>query len=215
MNKGLVPRNALERGGGEDEPGNFQRVSLCSSAVLALDNMSKHGLKENESLRNCSRFFWVFAATWQLPHSKCSPQKPILGLFWVIFVESQNLHSRGPKHQRKLFLYKMFQKLLGHGSPCRKSWTSALTWVFLRPVMGKNFLTPGHPGMRVENVCRKFGPQMLCLCCFSFPDFGVPFWKVGKSKISLESSCFFVKPKQRRPLTLSKTPRLRKLQEAS
>ena len=35
------------------------------------------------------------------------------------------------------------------------------------PVMGRNFLTPGHPGVRVRNVRRKSGPKSLCLCCFS------------------------------------------------
>ena len=40
------------------------------------------------------------------------------------------------------------------------------------PVMGRNFLTPGHPGVRVRNVRGKSGPKSLCLCCFFFPDFG-------------------------------------------
>ena len=35
------------------------------------------------------------------------------------------------------------------------------------PVMGRNFLTPGHPGVRVRNVRGKSGPKSLCLCCFS------------------------------------------------
>ena len=38
------------------------------------------------------------------------------------------------------------------------------------PVMGRNFLTPGHPGVRVGNVRRKFGPKNVCLCCLFFPD---------------------------------------------
>ena len=38
------------------------------------------------------------------------------------------------------------------------------------PVVGRNFLTPGHPGVRVKNVRRKSGPKSLCLCCFFFPD---------------------------------------------
>ena len=37
------------------------------------------------------------------------------------------------------------------------------------PVVGRNFLTPGHPGVRVRNVRRKSGLKSLCLCCFSFP----------------------------------------------
>ena len=39
------------------------------------------------------------------------------------------------------------------------------------PVVGRNFLTPGHPGVRVRNVREKSGPKSLCLCCFFFPDF--------------------------------------------
>ena len=39
------------------------------------------------------------------------------------------------------------------------------------PVVGRNFLTPGHSGVRVRNVRRKSGPKSLCLCCFFFPEF--------------------------------------------
>ena len=38
-------------------------------------------------------------------------------------------------------------------------------------VVGRNFLTPGHPGVRVRNVRGKSGPKSPCLCCFFFPDF--------------------------------------------
>ena len=38
------------------------------------------------------------------------------------------------------------------------------------PVVGRNFLTPGHLGVRVRNVRGKSGPKSLCLCCFFFPD---------------------------------------------
>ena len=37
------------------------------------------------------------------------------------------------------------------------------------PVAGRNFLTPGHSGVRVRNVRGKSGPKSLCLCCFSSP----------------------------------------------
>ena len=37
------------------------------------------------------------------------------------------------------------------------------------PVMGRNFLTPRHPGVRVRNVRRNFRPKSLCPCCFFFP----------------------------------------------
>ena len=33
-------------------------------------------------------------------------------------------------------------------------------------VMGRNSLTPGHPSMRVRNVCRKLGQKRFCLCGF-------------------------------------------------
>ena len=38
------------------------------------------------------------------------------------------------------------------------------------PVVGRDFLTPGHSGIRVRNVRRKSGPKSLCLCCFFFPE---------------------------------------------
>ena len=38
------------------------------------------------------------------------------------------------------------------------------------PMVGRNFLTPGHPGVRVRNVRRKSGPKSLGLCCFFFPE---------------------------------------------
>ena len=34
------------------------------------------------------------------------------------------------------------------------------------PVMGRDFLTQGRPGVRVRNVRGKSGPKSLCLCCF-------------------------------------------------
>ena len=62
---------------------------------------------------------------------------------------------------------KVFQEPFG-------SWTSAPKIMDVRtekrifpmaPVMGRNFLTPGHPGVRVKNVHTKFGPTSSCLCC--------------------------------------------------
>ena len=38
------------------------------------------------------------------------------------------------------------------------------------PVMARNFLTPGHPGVRVRNVRGNSGPKSLCLCCFFVPE---------------------------------------------
>ena len=50
------------------------------------------------------------------------------------------------------------------------------------PVMGRNFLTPGHPGVRVRNVRGNSGPKSLCLCCFFVPDVCVQaaMWKGDK-----------------------------------
>ena len=43
------------------------------------------------------------------------------------------------------------------------------------PVMGRNFLTQGRPGVRVRNVRGKSGPKSLCLCCFSSLKIRNPF----------------------------------------
>ena len=43
------------------------------------------------------------------------------------------------------------------------------------PVVGRNFLTPEHPGVRVGNVRGKSGPKSLCFCCFFFPEISGPF----------------------------------------
>ena len=78
---------------------------------------------------------------------------------------------RGQKLNANFFCTKFFGNPSGHGRPRRKSWTSAPKSGFsCGPGDGKNFLTPGHPGVRVGNVRRKFGPKSLCLCCFFFPE---------------------------------------------
>ena len=38
------------------------------------------------------------------------------------------------------------------------------------PVVGRNFLTPGHQGVRVRNVRGKSATKSLCLCTFFFPE---------------------------------------------
>ena len=40
-----------------------------------------------------------------------------------------------------------------------------------QPSDREKLFDPGHPGVRVRNVRRKFGPKILCLYCFFFPDF--------------------------------------------
>ena len=82
---------------------------------------------------------------------------------------------RGPKINADFFCTKFFGNSSGHGRPCRKSWTSAPKIGFsCGPGDGENFLTPAHPGVRVGNVRRKFGPKSLCLCCIFFSEFGGP-----------------------------------------
>ena len=79
----------------------------------------------------------------------------------------QNPNNLGAKNQCKIFLRKVFPQ------PFR-SWTSAPKIMDVRtkkcifpaaPVVGRNFLTPGHPGVRVGNVRGKSGPKNVCLCC--------------------------------------------------
>ena len=75
----------------------------------------------------------------------------------------------GPKNQRKLFLHKVFSRTLrvmdvraeNRGRPHQKVRFPAA------PVVRRNFLTPGHSGVRVRNVRGKSGPKSLCLYCFS------------------------------------------------
>ena len=54
-------------------------------------------------------------------------------------------------------------------------------------VVGRNFLTLGHPGVRVSNVRGKSGPKSLCLRCFFFPEFKIP-----KTGIFGISACLLV-----------------------
>ena len=78
---------------------------------------------------------------------------------------------RGRKINANFFGTKFFNNPSGHGRPRRKSWTSTPKSAFsCGPVVGRNFLTPGHSGIRVKNVRGKSGPKSLCLCCFFFPE---------------------------------------------
>ena len=62
------------------------------------------------------------------------------------------------------------------------------------PVMGRNFLTQGRPGVRVGNVRGKSGPKSLCLCCFFFPDLTPQNGRFEKTKkkdfLRLEGNCW-------------------------
>ena len=76
----------------------------------------------------------------------------------------------GAKKSTQTFFVQSFSKTLrvmdvraeNRGRPHQRVRFSAA------PVMGRNFLTQGHPGVRVRNVRGKSGPKSLCLCCFSF-----------------------------------------------
>ena len=91
--------------------------------------------------------------------------------FWVDFlrVDSPPHTSIGAKKSTQTFFVQSFSTTLrvmdvraeNRGRPHQKVRFSAA------PVMGRNFLTPGHPGVRVRNVRGKSGPKSLCLCCFS------------------------------------------------
>ena len=54
------------------------------------------------------------------------------------------------------------------------------------PVVGRNFLTPGHPGVRVRNVCGKFGPKSLCLC-FRFGQLSPIFLEAPRRPMQLKA----------------------------
>ena len=87
---------------------------------------------------------------------------------WVRQSSPNFANVRDQKINANFFWTKFFENPAGHGRPPRKSWTSALKSAFsCGPSGGRNFLTPGHLGVRVRNVRRKFGPECLCLCCFS------------------------------------------------
>ena len=79
---------------------------------------------------------------------------------------------RGQKNNANLFCIKLLDNPSGHGRPRRKSWMSAPNSAFScgpgGVVVGRNFLTPGHPGVRVRNVRGKSGPKSLCLCLCCF-----------------------------------------------
>ena len=81
------------------------------------------------------------------------------------------------KSTQTLFVQSFSTTPSGHGSPPPKIMDVRTKKVRspAGPVVGRNFLTPGHPGVRVRNVRGKSGPKSLCLCCFFFPDFSQIF----------------------------------------
>ena len=112
----------------------------------------------------------------QGPQSNCCIQGPAFGAS-VAGRADQGLYCQGPKKATQTFFVQSFSTTprVGHGRPRRKSWTSAPKNAPFpaASVVGRNFLTPGHPGVRVRNVRRKSGPNSLCLCCFSSLNYGL------------------------------------------
>ena len=70
---------------------------------------------------------------------------------WLTNITSRDAkHAciRGQKINANLFCTKFFDNPSGHGRPRRQSWTSAPKSAFsCGPVVGRNFLTPGHTGV--------------------------------------------------------------------
>ena len=85
------------------------------------------------------------------------------------FRESLRDLIRRQKFHTNIFCTKFFENPSRHGRPRPENRGRPHQKVGFPadPVMGRNFLTPGRPGGRVGNVRRKFGPNNLCLCCFS------------------------------------------------
>ena len=92
-----------------------------------------------------------------------------------LFLQCKNAENDpflGAKKSTQTFFVQSFSKTLrvmgvrakNRGRPRQKIRFSAA------PVMGRNFLTQGRPGVRVRNVRGKSGPKSLCLCCFFFPE---------------------------------------------
>ena len=75
---------------------------------------------------------------------------------------SHDLFVRGQKINANFFCANFFENPSGHGRPRQKLWTSTPEVFFLAVLpMGRNFLTPRHPGVRVRNVRGKSGPKSL------------------------------------------------------
>ena len=144
--------------------------------------------RRDESAKICGFLrksaFWVLCVTLVPSPYRPLGQRPVLPFLRAVWFDLQTkvdgrgaanrtlrlskIFNWGQKINANFFCTKFFENPLGHGHPHRKSWTSApKSAFFCGPVLRRNFLTPGHPGVRVRNVRRKSGPKGLCLCCFS------------------------------------------------
>ena len=114
-----------------------------------LENATKS--KEDQQTTSSATNICFASSTWKIhfPYCKVTP------------------HIWGQKINTNFFCAKFLEYPSGHGSPRRKSWTSAPKGVFsCGLMMGRNSLSPGHLGVRVRNVRAKSGLKCLCLCCF-------------------------------------------------
>ena len=125
-------------------------------------------LPKRDSTRRCN-FSWTLRLL--------NPQKlfGVIGGVIITLINSRKI-KLGAEKSTQTFLYKVFRQPFG-------SWTSAPEIVDVRagnrgrphqkvrfpaaPMVKRNILTLGHPGVRVRNVRGKSGPKNLCLCCFS------------------------------------------------
>ena len=88
-------------------------------------------------------------------------KKAFSSVFWISRTLLGRSRNRGQKINANFFCTKSFENRpdQNRGRPHQKVRFSAA------PVMGRNFLTKGRPGVRVRNVRGKSGPKSLCLCC--------------------------------------------------
>ena len=112
----------------------------------------------------------VFFKNWGGPRAqeKGGPKQAIFGhkKFRLLFFPA--LISTATKKATQTFFVQSFSTTLrvmdvraeNRGCPHKKVRFPAA------PVVGRNFLTAGHPGVRVGNVRGKSGPKSLCLCVF-------------------------------------------------
>ena len=101
----------------------------------------------------------------------------------------------GPTNQRNYFFgTKLFDDLSGHGCPRRKSWTSAPKNAFsCGHGGGRNFLTLGHPGVKVKNV-RGSPDQSVYVYVVSLPwkkcEVGNGSWLINYERVYAGRSYF-------------------------
>ena len=122
--------------------------------------------------RPFSAFFACFRRALTAPGKSRKRRKKAFFLRYPLVCLNPHLLNPHLRHSKKINANFICTKFFGvmdvnaenHGRPRQKVRFPAA------PVVGRNFLTPGHPGVRVRNVRGKSGPKSLFLCCFFFPD---------------------------------------------